>query len=383
MLSNRVYNWQFLSRMWLAGRTYGLKNPFKRTLPVQHALKPHRLLLISTGLLGDTIMSTPVIIEARRLWPDAEITLLGRRRNCELLSECPMIDQFKEATSLPFSLRGRAGVKALKEWMAEQSFDMAVILLGDEFAHLLAQADIPVRVGVRGHLLEPCLTHSYDIGAPRTWGPSERLNALRCLGLDVPDALPQLWVSDSARESVRQTLRRLGIDSTDRYIALHPFGSTHFQWWLPDLAPRLADELQSKYGLKTVLVGGPETKSYADKLSNDNLINSAGVVDIQELLALIEGAALVVSTDSGPFHIAGALGRPLVGLFRSRRPEHANRYPQAHVAFGEEPDCASRCSWDRCRSLPCLQLGDLSIERVLDEIGRVQTSIHCVSGFSE
>ncbi|HKG21363.1 MAG TPA: glycosyltransferase family 9 protein [Blastocatellia bacterium] len=339
--------------------------------------------MVATGLLGDTIMSTPVIIEARRLWPHAEITLLGRRRNCELLSACPAIDHFKEAASLPFSLRGAAGVKALKDWTAAQSFDVAIILLGDEFAYLLAEANIPVRVGVRGHLLEPCLTHTYDIGSPRTWGPGERLNAIRCLGFDVPDSLPRLWVSDTARESARRILSELGMDSSERYIALHPFGSTRYQWWPPERARQLADGLWSEQGLKTIIIDGPETRDYATEISTGNLLATPALLEVQELLALIEGAALVVSTDSGPFHIAGALGRPLLGLFRSTRPEHAQRYPQAQVAFGQEPACARNCSWNRCDSVPCLQLDGLSVERVLSEIGRIQSSTFCASGSGE
>lgn len=374
-LKSALYGAHYFMRQHAAARAHKISRLISPPPPRQAGPDYRRVLFVATGLLGDTIMSTPVITEARRLWPDAEITLLGRRRNCDLLSACPVIDHFKEAVSLPFSLRGRAAVKALKEWVAEQSFDIALILLGDEFAWMLAQANVPVRVGVRGHALEPCLTHAYDIGGPRTWGPGERLNALRCLGLDVPDAPPRLWVSDSARDSARRILSGLGIGSRDRYVALHPFGSTREQWWPPERARRLADEVRGEYGLKTLLIDGPETHDHALELSTSNLLVAPALPRIQEVLALIEGASLVISTDSGPFHMAGALGRPLVGLFRSRRPEHAGRYPQAHVAFGQEPTCARNCGWDRCQSVPCLQLEDLSVEKVIHQIGRFNAAL--------
>ena len=68
---------------------------------------------------------------------------------------------------------------------------------------------------------------------------------------------------------------------------------------------------------------------------------------------------MVVTTDSGPFHIAGALGRPLVGLFRARRPEHAGRYARSRVLLGRDERCAKECEWDRCRAEPCRQMDAL------------------------
>jgi ADP-heptose:LPS heptosyltransferase len=72
----------------------------------------------------------------------------------------------------------------------------------------------------------------------------------------------------------------------------------------------------------------------------------------------------VVSTDSGPYHVAGALGRPLVGLFRHRRPEHADKYAQARVVFGGYQACASECEWDRCAVAECRQMSRISADEV-------------------
>ena len=66
--------------------------------------------------------------------------------------------------------------------------------------------------------------------------------------------------------------------------------------------------------------------------------------------------------------MAGALGKTVIGLFRGRRPEHANRYPQARVIFGADHSCEKFCQWNRCRAEPCRQLNAISIEEVLNEI---------------
>jgi ADP-heptose:LPS heptosyltransferase len=377
-----IYDWQYRARQWAVGQLCRLR---RGAAAAAHVLpsEPSRVLVVMTGLIGDTVMSTPLVIEARRLWPAAEITLLGRRHNCELLAACPLLDARYEAPAIPFSLRRRRELARLDDWLRAQKFDVALIALGDQFAAALAAARIPVRVGVRGHALEPCLTHTYSIGSAREWGPRERLNALRSLGYEVSDAAPRLWVADDARGGVRARLAGLGLAPGTPYAVAHPFGSTPRQWWPVERVKELAADLRDTHGLTTVLVGGPETRGALNATRGavddrrvdfdeargaaeeaavstaESLIDATGVFDIPQLLAVVEGAAVVVTTDSGPFHIAGALGRPLVGLFRARRPEHAGHYARARVLLGRDERCATDCAWDRCRAEPCRQMDAL------------------------
>jgi ADP-heptose:LPS heptosyltransferase len=124
--------------------------------------------------------------------------------------------------------------------------------------------------------------------------------------------------------------------------------------------------------MRSVLVGGPEFRGVVASMSNSqSLINTVGELSIRQLLAIIESANIVITTDSGPFHMAGALGKPIIGLFRGRRPEHANRYPRARVIFGADHSCEKFCQWNNCQVEPCRQLNALSTEEVLSEIRRV------------
>jgi ADP-heptose:LPS heptosyltransferase len=394
-LVSLFYGWQYSGRQWAVGCATRVgwwahaeqvegkifsRMPWRRhgqrlslgDRAEQAPLEPRRILLIIAGLIGDTVMSTPVIVEARRIWPESEIVLLGRRHNCELLSACPLLDACIEAPAMPFALTGHHAAARMKDWLREQRFDLALILLGDQFASVLAEARIPIRVGVRGHSLEPCLTHTYSIGSPRTWGPSERLNALRALGYEVQDVPPRLWVSNSSRDTARQRLGQLGLAEGVPYAALHPFGSTRRQWWTVERVEELAEELWYRHGLRTVLIGGPEARGRLPASAAGRVTDATGTLSIPELLAVLERASLVISTDSGPFHLAGALGRPTVGLFRARRPEHADRYPTARVVFGRDSTCMKRCRWDRCRSQLCLQLNALRVEEVEEAVRQLK-----------
>jgi ADP-heptose:LPS heptosyltransferase len=327
---------------------------------------PSQLLFVLAGLLGDSVMSLPAIAAAREIWPEARITVLGKMHNRELLKADPNIDEFNVCGADPFSLRRSSEITELKSWLAGQEFDAAIILLGDQFAHLLAKAGIPVRVGVKGTILEPCLTHTYDIGSPREWGAKERLNCLRVLGADVQDRLPKLYVDPDAAESAADKLSQLGLPRGDRYIAFHPFGSTSRQWWPMEKIPGFVRQAETDDGIRVVLLGGKETQ--AAETGTERLIDTRGLLNIPELLAVIDGSELVVTTDSGPFHIAGALGKRIIGLFRDRRPEHAAAYPSAKIVFGMNNKCISECEWDKCAADPCRQMAAISVASVFSSV---------------
>jgi ADP-heptose:LPS heptosyltransferase len=284
--------------------------------------------------------------------------LLGQGRHEELFAACPAIDEFYRFDADPLSLRKSGAVKNLQKWLDAQNFDLALILLGDNIAPLLARARIPVRVGVRGTPLEACLTHRYDIGGPRDWTARERLNALRCLGYEIADSLP--------RRRAREKLFSLGLAAGEKYAALHPFGSEPHKWWSVERVQPLAARLRARYNLKTVLIGGREKISLSGHERADDIINTTGELSVGELLAVIENSLLVVTTDSGPFHIAAALNKPIVGLFRAARPGYAQIYPRVAAVFGENDDCRENCRWDFCQSDPCRQMQDISVEKVLE-----------------
>ena len=314
---------------------------------------PVKVLFVLAGLIGDSVMSIATLQAARGLWPNARISVMGKRHNRELIEACGFFDEFYECNADPFSLRRSSEIEKLNLWLKDEGFNAAFILLGDQFAHLLARAGIPVRVGVKGTRLESCLTHSYDIGSPRAWGVNERLGALRCLGYDIVNALPKLCVEIETRDATRSKLKELGLRNGENYIVLHPFGSTRRQWWSLERAIQLAEVTKNA---ATVVVGGEATALQERREVESRIINATGQLTLPELIALIDGSMLVVTTDSGPYHIAGALGKPIVGLFRSRRPEHAKQYPTSAVVFGKNEECMKSCEWDLCRAEPCRQM---------------------------
>ena len=369
----RAYRFQYLLRQRLAAAAVTPPpNP-----PPGLPLRPARVLTVLTGLLGDTVMCTPVLRELRRERSQDFITVLGRQRNIELLRDCPWVDEFHVSESDPFSLRQRKDVAALRRWLSAGRFDAAIILLGEQYASLVRDAGIPIRVGPGQSILASCLTHPYRDATPRSWGPAERLNALRALQLGVRDGSPELAVSDPTRARASDRLRTAGVPDGSRYLVAHLWGSETRQWWRAGAAAPFFKRLALRTGCAIVAVGGPETAA-AELPALPGVIDTRGQLSVTELVGVIAGARMVISTDSGPFHIAGALRRPTVGVFRGRRPEHASRYSTAAVVFGHDDECQDQCAWDRCAASPCRQMASVdqasvlrAVENILPAAGRI------------
>jgi ADP-heptose:LPS heptosyltransferase len=166
-----------------------------------------------------------------------------------------------------------------------------------------------------------------------------------------------------------------GLGSQENYAVLHPFGSTPNQWWsIKNVAP-LAKKLYEKHNLRLVLVGkkydlnGVVVILPPDEI-DASVINTTEKLTLPELIAVIDDSTLVITTDSGPFHITGALRKPTIGLFRARRPEHSEHYPTATTILGFDKTCQMKCKWDYCRSNPCSQLSDISVDSVIDKVNQ-------------
>lgn len=378
-ITSSIYSLQYQVRQKALRQLGRSRNLFHRKPVPQidtETFAPKKVLFIICGLIGDSIMCIPTITEARRIWQNAHFTVLGKKHNIEVLSGNPLIDEFYECDADPFSLRKAREIKNLQSWFAAESFDVAIIMVLDQYAHLLAKSKVPVRVGVKDSALESYLTHTYDITSLQACAANERLNSLRCLGYKVENTVPKLWVAEAAKTSAREKLVSCGLGSHENYAVLHPFGSTLLKWWdVKNIAP-LANELYERHKLRLVLVGkeydlnGAVVILPSEREIGSDVINTTGKLSLPELLAVIDDAKLIITTDSGPLHIAGALGKPTIGLFRARQPEHAGHYPTATVVFGVDETCQMNCTYEFCRANPCKQLSDISVESVLKEVDR-------------
>ena len=348
-----------------------------------HPLSPGkiRVLFVMTGLMGDTIMSIPAVLAFRDNYPDALITVLATSKSQELLSMVPAIDGFMVFDHSPFPLSPKKArkVKQLEREIKSRKFDVAIVLLGDDFVPMLTRAGIPIRVGVNENIFRPLLTHSYSIGCARTWGPEQRLDAVRCIGINPAPATWTYSLRDgliktshaAIRTKTHEKLQCTGINLREPFVVLHPFGRKKHQWMPPGMAVALTYQIQQKLGMKPLIVGDSmEQASGLLGLIQPNTPYLVGNLSVPELAQIMRRSKLVISTDSGPMHLAGALGVPTIGVFRTIRLEHAYRYPSVRSIWSDGMGC-NMCDWNKCQVHPCRQLKAIKVEDIINEASSI------------
>jgi heptosyltransferase-3 len=192
------------------------------------------------------------------------------------------------------------------------------------------------------------------------------------LGANIDDPYYQLHASENRRSSLGFVLRKHGISFEKRLISIHAgAGNIHKQWTTEGFA-EVADWLSAQ-GFQVIFVGADRDLDKIDatmSMIGHKAYNLGGNLSIGELMALFEMSSLFVGNDSGPMHLAAAMGTPVVALFG---PVDERRWrplsPNSVVLRGQEPcdDCRSKRK--DCDNFPCITL--LSPKKVKEAIGEL------------
>ncbi|MDB5327084.1 MAG: lipopolysaccharide heptosyltransferase, partial [Phycisphaerales bacterium] len=140
------------------------------------------------------------------------------------------------------------------------------------------------------------------------------------------------------------------IGNNDRYAVLIPGTNWPTKRWPVEYFAGLVEPLQRELGLRSVMAGSPAEAIF----SLPGSLNVAGKTNLKQLVALLEGASLVVANDSGPMHIAAALGRPLVTLFGPTNPVRTGPFGRPETVLQLDLVCRP-CYSRHCGHQSCLR----------------------------
>ncbi len=336
---------------------------------------PQRLLVMRPDHLGDVLFTTPALALLRRSLPGARISYLCGPWSAPLLRGNPNVDEV-----LPFDFpwfNRRPGGAAWAPYLAlerqarvlrEKEFDAAINLRFDFWwgALLAARAGIPFRSGYDVAECQPFLSQV----APYQLGRHEVLQnlslvraALSDWGADASPAADdarsrlELYPSDDARGAASRLLHESGCqpDAGQPLVAVHPGAGAAVKLWPAERWAAAANALTTRRGARVILTGSAGEAALCGEIAA-GLAGSplvlAGRTDLAQLSALFGMCGLVMGADSGPLHLAVAMGTPTVHLFG---PADATLFgpwgdPQRHQVvpahYMEEP----------CRFRPCGRL---------------------------
>ena len=278
----------------------------------------HRILFVRTDRIGDTLMNLPAIHLLRQTYPKAWITFLCDRKVEELFRKNSDLDEVMTVDA--DSLGNPKNRWDLFQKIKKAEYQLAIISNPDKFFHtLIFLARIPHRVGYRrkwGFFLNHALADDKDRNERHEI--DSNLNLIRLVSDLTWDGVIPLRIDENARLKVEDFLSRRGAD--EMVIAFHVGTTNPLKRWPIERFSQLADRIQAESDAKVVLIGGPEERNAGEMVFRQtqiSVVDAIGVFSLQELAAFLslKNVKALISSDSGPAHIAWILGTPVVVFF--------------------------------------------------------------------
>lgn len=332
-----------------------------------------KILVVNVNWLGDVIFSIPVFKTLRENYPHARISCLAVPRVLEILQCVPQIDDIHIYDEKEKD-RGIFGKIRVIEELRRQSFDAVFLLHGSwSRAFLMFLAGIPVRVGYAGKKGK-LLTHSFPIPRGEAHKADIYVNLLEAFGLKITDRTSELQVPAIVKDQTDKILRDAGVSDKEPFVVVHTSGNWDLKRWPQKDWADLIRILKTELNLQVVISEGPKEIEWAReiaRLSGTNPVVLAGQTDLRQLMALLEKAALVISADSGPLHIASCVSRNIIGLYGPTMPLTTGPRGKSHaVILHKDVGCnRASCYFLACPDNVCMQA--VAVNDVVEAVKKI------------
>ena len=315
-----------------------------------------RILFIRLRSLGDTVLSTPLYAALKAWRPDLRLSALVEEpfdealyRNPDLESVYPLqVHRIKQRST------ARARWRTLRQ-IRRQRFDCCINLHGGTTsAWLTGMSGARHRIGLQGYRNSFCYNVRTKLPSPPPgvgWHSARfQLEWLYRLGLEEGPAPPARLFPDASLGSILEVrLRDAGLEPSRPLCVIQPSSRFHTKEWTDSGFAEISDTLQNQYGYATLLVGTEEEKPKIRRVAGLCRTRPASIwgLTIPELTWVLDQASLFVGNDSGPTHMAAALGIPVLVLFGSSDSSLWHPWKTTHEIVQNPFDC-NPCPGYRC-----------------------------------
>lgn len=321
-----------------------------------------RFLVVRLGSLGDIVHTFPAVATLRNSFPRAEIVWLTHPRWVELVAASELADEI-----WPVDSRDLANVRAVLRRIRARSFDAAIDYQGLFKSALLPfLGQVSKRIGFSSATVR-------EIGVPVLYTDCVKVKTIHIAdqntelslraGATNPVEGASLQVNDSDRVRVCGDLKAVGIES---YIVLSPGGGWRSKCWPAERFGALCQKIRQHLNLRCVINYGPGEESLANAVKSFSGDAQPVVYDgeLGPLMALLQGAQCIVGGDTGPLHLAIALGTKAVAIFGPTNPARNGPYPPQPVVL-RDPEATTTHERDAQTSPSLLKI---SVDQVFDAV---------------
>ncbi len=314
--------------------------------------KLDKIIVRMPNWIGDLIMATPVLSDIRRFFPKAHITAMVINPTGDLLKGDHDIDELFCFNKIR-SLGRRDERRDIVENLRRGNYDLGIILpLSFSSAWYFWLGHVRRRVGYPGRGRRFFLTE--PVSFPNHLHQQHLVTTYKMvldpLGIPISDTRPRIFLSDEEIVEARRLLKRFGVSFGHTVVGINPgaaYGSA--KCWLPDRFQAVTKKFTQHPKIRVVYFGDSSSSGLVKEICRGfptSVINLAGLTALRELAALIKCCDVVLTNDSGPMHIAAALGVPLVALFASTSEVVTGPYKTGTVIHKHVP--CSPCFRRKC-----------------------------------
>ncbi|PYR88918.1 MAG: hypothetical protein DMF84_26650 [Acidobacteria bacterium] len=316
------------------------------------------ILVVRLGALGDIVHAMPAVAAIRRAHPGARIDWLVEAKHRAIVDLVTAIDR-----TIALERPSVDAWVAVTRQLRATAYDIAIDFQGLLKSAVLARASGAARVVGFSiwHLREKTARPFYSASAPAEGAHVIRnnLHLLRVLGIEDEEiTFPIVDIVSPALDELRTRV------NSRPFALINPGAAWPNKRWPADRFGELATFLREASGLVPVVLWGPGEELLADAViaASGNAAVAAPATRVPDLVGLSRAAALVVSGDTGPLHIATAVGTPTVSIFGPTNPDRNGPWSEGDVSVSRFDRCV--CHYDRKCHAPRWCLEDVSVAEV-------------------
>lgn len=345
--------------------------------------KIKKILILRPDAIGDLVLITPAIHALRQHFPQAHIAILVQKYTSDLVKIHPDIDEV-----ILDDIRDKK-INNLKDYfnyvkkIRAKNFDLAIDFYSFDYRYplMMLLARIPYRIGDKSRIM---LRPFYNLGTTLQYKDYTKhmvdfhLELLKKIGVKADNPRLNIHIPPEVINKFKTRLQELGISDSDWLVGIHPGCGASRKWDSKGYA-ELCDTLQERYGAKVVITGGPREKEKAAEiyaLSKKKPLNLVEKTSLSELTALIKRFNLYIGVDTGPIHLAAAIGTPVVMLVLAKNVKAVRWGPwkTSHQIIYPHPEaaCPIYCDPGKCQDSYCTD--KLTVSKIMAAVEQLRNN---------
>lgn len=326
-----------------------------------------KILLIRLSSLGDIVLTTPAIRAIRLHHPNAYIAMLVAKQSACILQHNPHLNEIIHFDRIARN-KDTGEMYRILRILRKQKFSLSIDFqrkFRSEILMYLSGATERVGKGILSTIRVPesgnkhATEHYFDL--------------LHAAGIPAEDRQLEVFVHESERSKANQLFKHEGIIEGDLIIGLFPGAGWKLREWMPERFATIGDKLVTTFNAKVVIFGGSTDVDLVNHIVNtmdEYAYNFAGKLNLRDLASCVEKCDLFISNDTGPMHIATAVGTPTVALFGPGNHIRFQPIGDIHTLLRHDVPC-SPCKQftGKCKNNICMK--GITVDDVWESICRI------------